>query len=92
MSLLFTGYYLLRADEAEDRVRKIRSEQCTVNMMRVSWEKATTPIIWALTLPFRPPLRLVKEYYLPRLTQEVSTRYVNWRNDTRVKVYYCGTQ
>jgi hypothetical protein len=48
--LLISQYNLLV------QVRTLRSE-CTVKMMRISWEKSTTPILWALTAFMRPHVR-----------------------------------
>jgi acetyl esterase/lipase len=60
-SIVFTGYYLIAAEQADEKVRKIRG-MLTVDHLRVSWNKGTTPYLRALQNLVRP--RFMK--YPPR--------------------------
>lgn len=88
LSLILAVWYLFHANDADIKVGKMRS-QCTVKMLRVAWEKQTSPIIWALTYPLLPRLKCIKEIHLPRTECEVG-KYPNWRCNTRIKIYYDG--
>ncbi|KAG9228207.1 Alpha/Beta hydrolase protein [Amylocarpus encephaloides] len=52
-SMLFTGYYLIAAEQADEKVRKVRA-MLTVEHLRVSWNKGTTPYLSALQTLMRP--------------------------------------
>ena len=52
-SILFTVYYLVAAEQADEKVRKIRAV-LTVDHMRVSWNKGTTPYLYWITSLMRP--------------------------------------
>lgn len=52
-SVIFTLYYLLCAEQADEKVRKIRGT-LTVDHLRVSWDKGTTPYISFFTSLMRP--------------------------------------
>ncbi|PYH44211.1 CLN3-domain-containing protein [Aspergillus saccharolyticus JOP 1030-1] len=60
-SLVFTVYYLIAAERADEKVRRVRAT-LTLDHMRVSWNKATTPYLWALARLTRPRLT----QYAPR--------------------------
>ncbi|KAL9119332.1 MAG: hypothetical protein Q9187_004113, partial [Circinaria calcarea] len=60
-SMIFTVYYLIAAEQADEKVRKIRAT-LTIEHLRVSWEKSTTPYLSFFTKITRP--KLVK--YPPR--------------------------
>jgi acetyl esterase/lipase len=60
-SIVFTVYYLIAAEQADEKVRKVRG-MLTVEHLRVSWNKGTTPYLKFLTDLMRP--RLMK--YPPR--------------------------
>ncbi|PYI24662.1 CLN3-domain-containing protein [Aspergillus violaceofuscus CBS 115571] len=60
-SLVFTVYYLIAAERADEKVRRVRAT-LTLDHMRVSWNKGTSPYLWALASLTRP--RLTK--YAPR--------------------------
>ncbi len=60
-SIVFTIYYLIAAEQADEKVRKVRG-MLTVDHLRVSWNKGTTPYLKFLTDLMRP--RLMK--YPPR--------------------------
>ncbi|CAG8978290.1 hypothetical protein HYALB_00010289 [Hymenoscyphus albidus] len=54
-SMVFTVYYLIAAEQADEKVRKVRA-MLTVEHMRVSWNKGTTPYLKALQSLMRPRL------------------------------------
>ncbi|KAI9873961.1 MAG: hypothetical protein M1830_010353, partial [Pleopsidium flavum] len=54
-SLLFSLYYLVAAEQADEKVRKVRGT-LTVDHLRVSWNKATTPYLSFFTRLLRPRL------------------------------------
>jgi acetyl esterase/lipase len=60
-SIVFTAYYLIAAEQADEKVRKVRG-MLTVDHLRVSWNKGTTPYLKFLQDLLRP--RLMK--YPPR--------------------------
>ncbi|KAH8601892.1 Alpha/Beta hydrolase protein [Bisporella sp. PMI_857] len=54
-SIVFTIYYLIAAEQADEKVRKVRA-MLTVDHMRVSWNKGTTPYLKFLQNLLRPRL------------------------------------
>ncbi|RKP26261.1 Alpha/Beta hydrolase protein, partial [Syncephalis pseudoplumigaleata] len=65
LSFVFTIYYLIFADQAVERVRRVRA--CiTLEHMRVSWNKADTPIIRFITYFDRPRIAMQHRIELPR--------------------------
>ncbi|GAA5911378.1 hypothetical protein JCM8208_005235, partial [Rhodotorula glutinis] len=64
-SLAFSGYYLLFANEADEKLRKFRAF-CTVEMLRVTWEKQSNPYIKFATRPHRPPVGIQRKLFLAR--------------------------
>ena len=54
-SIVFTFYYLIAAEQADEKVRKVRGT-LTVEHLRVSWNKANTPYVSFLTRLMRPKL------------------------------------
>ncbi|KAH0562642.1 hypothetical protein GP486_002682 [Trichoglossum hirsutum] len=55
LSIVFSLYYLVAAEQADEKVRKVRG-MLTVDHLRVSWNKATTPYISFLGGILRPRL------------------------------------
>ena len=53
LSMVFSVYYLICAEQADEKVRKIRAT-LTVDHLRVSWEKPTTPYLAGITNLMRP--------------------------------------
>ena len=53
MSLVCTIYYLIAAEQADNKVRRVRAT-LTVEHLRVSWNKSTTPYLSLLTNIVRP--------------------------------------
>lgn len=52
-SLIFSGYYLIAAERADEKVRRVRAT-LTVDHLRVSWNKATTPYLSFFSRLLRP--------------------------------------
>jgi acetyl esterase/lipase len=61
LSIVFSIYYMICAEQADEKVRKIRAT-LTVDHLRVAWNKGTTPYLGALTNLMRPRLM----WYPPR--------------------------
>lgn len=61
LSIVFSLYYLICAEQADEKVRKIRAT-LTVDHLRISWNKGTTPYLFALARLMRPRLM----WYPPR--------------------------
>ncbi|KAI9706396.1 MAG: hypothetical protein M1836_003401 [Candelina mexicana] len=54
-SMVFSIYYLVAAEQADEKVRKVRG-MLTVDHLRVSWNKSTTPYLSLVTKLLRPRL------------------------------------
>ena len=54
-SMVFSVYYLFAAEQADEKVRKVRG-LLTVDHLRVSWNKSTTPYLSFITRIMRPKL------------------------------------
>ena len=54
-SMVFTAHYLIAAEQADEKVRKVRGT-LTVDHLRVSWNKTTTPYLSLLSKVMRPRL------------------------------------
>lgn len=54
-SIVFTVYYLICAEQADEKVRKVRGG-LTLEHLRISWNKPTTPYISFFTKLMRPRL------------------------------------
>ena len=54
-SMVFTAHYLIAAEQADEKVRKVRGT-LTVDHLRVSWNKSTTPYLSLFTKLMRPRL------------------------------------
>lgn len=52
-SMIFTVYYLIAAEQADEKVRKVRAV-LTVDHLRVAWNKPTTPYLFFFTKLMRP--------------------------------------
>lgn len=77
-SLVFTAYYLIAAEQADEKVRRVRAT-LTLEHLRVSWNKATSPYLWSLAKLLRPrmtqfPARAIR---IPRPGKSVYTDPVN---------------
>ncbi|KAI9477998.1 MAG: Alpha/Beta hydrolase protein [Benjaminiella poitrasii] len=86
LSIVFSLYYLVFADAAEDKVRKIRST-ISVEQMRISWEKVA----------HNPILKFISRLTRPRLTIEdilTISRTAHRANKPPIKVhrYYAAAK
>ena len=54
-SMMFSLYYLIAAEQADEKVRKVRGS-LTVDHLRVSWNKGTTPYLAFISRMLRPKL------------------------------------
>ncbi|KAL2850560.1 CLN3 protein-domain-containing protein [Aspergillus pseudoustus] len=84
-SLGCTVYYLLAAEQADDKVRRVRAT-LTLDHMRVSWNKGTTPYLWALAGLVRP--RLTR--YPPRAIRIPRPRQSIYTEPTSAWLYFDG--
>ena len=71
-SIVFTVHYLIAAEQADEKVRKVRG-MLTVDHLRISWNKTTTPYLRSLSKILRPrltryPPRAIR---IPRPTNSV---------------------
>ncbi|KAL4933458.1 CLN3-domain-containing protein [Aspergillus undulatus] len=84
-SLAGTVYYLFAAEQADDKVRRVRAT-LTVEHLRVSWNKGTTPYLWALQALVRP--RLTR--YSPRAIRIPRPRQSVYKEPTNAWLYFDG--
>ncbi|GAB1204895.1 hypothetical protein APSETT445_003559 [Aspergillus pseudonomiae] len=84
-SLAFTVYYLFAAEQADEKVRRVRAT-LTVEHLRVSWNKGTTPYLWALASLLRP--RLTK--YSPRAIRIPRPPQSSYTEPTNAWLYFDG--
>ncbi|OJJ47143.1 hypothetical protein ASPZODRAFT_151692 [Penicilliopsis zonata CBS 506.65] len=85
-SLVFTVYYLFAAERADDKVRRVRAT-LTVDHLRVSWNKATTPYLWALSKLVRPRLTS----YPPRAIRIPRPKQSVYKEPTDAWLYFDGS-
>ncbi|GAA97362.1 uncharacterized protein L969DRAFT_87298 [Mixia osmundae IAM 14324] len=64
-SILFSGYYVLFANEADEKLRKYRAV-ATIEMLRCTWEKTSNPYIRFFTAGDRPRITVSKRFTLDR--------------------------
>ncbi|PWN50988.1 alpha/beta-hydrolase [Violaceomyces palustris] len=86
LSLAFSSYYLIYANEADEKLRKFRAF-CTVEMMRATWEKTTNPYIRAITWFHRPSLPIARPLLLPRPTLGAHNK-----RPIRAWLFYSGSE
>ncbi|KKK26574.1 hypothetical protein ARAM_002988 [Aspergillus rambellii] len=84
-SLGCTVYYLFAAERADEKVRRVRST-LTVEHLRVSWNKGTTPYLWALSSLVRP--RFTR--YPPRAIRIPRPRQSIYHEPTNAWLYFDG--
>ncbi|KAA1118886.1 hypothetical protein PGT21_009512 [Puccinia graminis f. sp. tritici] len=65
LSVLFSGYYLIYANEADEKLRRYRAVP-TVEVLRITWEKTTNPIIEFFTRSHRPSIPIKRKFIFPR--------------------------
>jgi hypothetical protein len=84
-SIIFTLYYLIAAEQADEKVRKVRA--ClTVDHMRVSWNKGTTPYLAFITSLVRP--RLMR--YPPRAIRIPRPSGSDYKEHVNAWLYFDG--
>ncbi|KAK2758327.1 hypothetical protein FQN54_004175 [Arachnomyces sp. PD_36] len=84
-SLIFSGYYLLAAERADEKVRRIRAT-LTVDHLRVSWNKATTPYLSFFSRLLRP--RFTR--YPPRALRIPRPRESSYQEPIEAWLYFDG--
>ena len=84
-SIVFTFYYLIAAEQADEKVRKVRA-MLTVDHMRVSWNKGTTPYLSALNRLLRP--RLMR--YPPRAIRIPRPASSDYKEPVKGWLYFDG--
>ncbi|KAG7446287.1 alpha/beta-hydrolase [Guyanagaster necrorhizus] len=62
-SVLFSGYYMLYPNEADEKLRRFRAVP-TVEMLRATWEKTTNP--WIRSFSPLPPVTIRRKILLAR--------------------------
>ncbi|KAK5088986.1 hypothetical protein LTR05_003210 [Lithohypha guttulata] len=85
-SIIFTVYYLIAAEQADEKVRKVRAVM-TVDHMRVSWNKSTTPYLSFFTGLLRP--KFTK--YGPRRITIARPKHSSYTEPVQGWMYYNGT-
>ena len=77
-SVVFTVHYLIAAEQADEKVRKVRGI-LTVDHLRISWNKGTTPYLSLLTKLMRPKLTRYppRAIRIPRPTESSYKEPVN---------------
>ena len=84
-SIIFSIYYLIAAEHADEKVRKIRGI-LTVDHLRVSWNKVTTPYLSFINKLMRP--RLTR--YPPRAIRIPRPSESSYREPLSAWLYFDG--
>lgn len=84
-SIVFSIYYLFAAEQADEKVRRVRAT-LTVEHLRVSWNKATTPYLAAIGRLLRP--RFTR--YPPRAIRIPRPRESSYREPVSAWLYFDG--
>jgi acetyl esterase/lipase len=84
-SFVFTIYYLFVAEQADEKVRKIRAV-LTVDHMRIAWNKPTTPYLSFFTRMMRP--RFTK--YGPRKIRIPRPKTSTYKEPVNAWMYFDG--
>jgi len=91
LSILFSGFYLLFADKADEKVRKYRAV-ATYQMMRVSWEKSSNPILRFVTAYDRGWLKIRKNITFKRPDKKSPSSFGNhYLGDIKARLYFSGS-
>lgn len=85
-SIIFTVYYLIAAEQADEKVRKVRAV-LTVDHMRVSWNKGTTPYLYWFTSLMRPKFTR----YAPRRIRIPRPKGSAYKDPINAWMYFDGT-
>lgn len=84
--MVFSVYYLIAAEQADEKVRRVRAT-LTVEHLRVSWNKATTPYLNFFNGLVRP--RYTK--YAPRQIRIARPKESAYREPVNAWLYFDGT-
>ena len=84
-SVVFTIHYLIAAEQADEKVRKVRG-MLTVDHLRVSWNKSTTPYLSLLTRVMRPKLTR----YPPRAIRIPRPPESSYKDPVNAWLYFDG--
>ncbi|KAI9839549.1 MAG: hypothetical protein M1819_002175 [Sarea resinae] len=85
LSMVFSVYYLFAAEQADEKVRKVRG-MLTVEHLRVSWNKGTTPYLSFFSTMLRP--RLAR--YPPRAIRIPRPQGSSYNEPVRGWLYFDG--
>ena len=85
-SMVFSVYYLIAAEQADEKVRKVRG-LLTVDHLRVSWNKSTTPYLSFITRVMRPKLTR----YPPRALRIPRPAESSYKDPVNAWLYFDGT-
>ena len=83
--MVFSIYYLFAAEQADEKVRKVRA-LLTVDHLRVSWEKSTTPYLSLITRAMRPKLMR----YPPRALRIPRPAESSYKDPVNAWLYFDG--
>lgn len=83
--MIFSVYYLIAAEQADEKVRKVRG-MLTLDHLRVSWNKPNTPYLAFLTALVRP--RLMK--YPPRAIRIPRPSNSDYKEPVKGWLYFDG--
>ena len=84
-SMVFTLYYLIAAEQADEKVRAVRG-MLTVDHLRVSWNKGTTPYLKFIQNLMRP--RLMR--YPPREIRIPRPKFSDYKAPINAWLYFDG--
>lgn len=84
-SVIFTVHYLIAAEQADEKVRKVRG-MLTVDHLRISWNKGTTPYLSLLTSLMRPKLTR----YPPRAIRIPRPAESSYKEPVNAWLYFDG--
>ena len=84
-SMAFSAHYLIAAEQADEKVRKVRG-MLTVDHLRVSWNKSTTPYLGLLARLLRPKLTR----YPPRAIRIPRPAESSYKDPVNAWLYFDG--
>lgn len=85
LSIVFSVYYMICAEQADEKVRKVRGT-LTVDHLRVSWNKGTTPYLAFFTSLMRPRLM----GYPPRAIRIPRPQESSYKEPVHAWLYFDG--
>lgn len=83
--MVFSIYYIFAAEQADEKVRKVRG-LLTVEHLRVSWQKSTTPYLSLITRVMRPKL----SRYPPRALRIPRPAESSYKDPINAWLYFDG--